>query len=335
MVNFAWPLDAVSGSPLNTGRRLRQTQMAPLLGGATAVRPLGARSGVRPGTSTSTVTATSTLWTAGAHAGVLDVQAAAEAGPYGYAVDAAVTGGVTAANASNPRVDIVYVQLSDPSESDGTTTPGVNVLYLAGTAAATPVAPARPARSLVLAQINVPRSGGGNPTVTWVAAYTAAAGGAVDYPTKTALLADTPPLLTLGKDIQTGSLYEFHPGSPAFWSHIGGAPDVGGWTPQGIYVPNDASRPPRAYSQSGRIFTEGSIGSNISATFVAGEEYAMGKFPDVYGIKTARNFFVDNNATRMTVRVYPDGTVSFRPTATFSGVLNLSLDGLTWVDKRF
>jgi hypothetical protein len=177
MVNFAWPLDAVSGSPLNTGRRLRQTQVAPLLSGATAARPLGARSGVRPGTSVATVTATATTWSCGPHAGVLDVQAAAEAGPYGYAVDAAVTGSVTAANASNPRTDIIYVQLSDPAEGDGTTTPGITVAYLAGTAAASPVTPSAPARSMILARINVPRSGSGNPTVTWVAPYVVAAGG--------------------------------------------------------------------------------------------------------------------------------------------------------------
>lgn len=188
-----WPADAVSGAPLYSGRMLRQSLVAPLLAGATSARPLGARSGVRPGTSASTVTATSTTWTCLPHAGVLDPQTAVEAGPYGYAVDAAVTGSVTAANATNPRVDIVYVQLSDPAEGDGTSAPGVTVAYLAGTAAATPAAPTTPARSMVLAQISVPASGGGSPSVTWVAPRTAAAGGiipcasAADFATATAL----------------------------------------------------------------------------------------------------------------------------------------------------
>lgn len=187
MVNRSWPLDAVSGAPVYSGRALRQTQVAPFVGGATAGRPLGGRSGIRPGTSTALVTATSTVWTVGAHAGVLDVQAAAEAGPYGYAVDASVTGAVTAANASNPRVDIVYVQLADPAESDGTTTPGITVGYLAGTAAAVPVAPSAPARSLVLSQINVPKSGGGSPSVSFTAPYTVAAGGTLPVDTVTNL----------------------------------------------------------------------------------------------------------------------------------------------------
>lgn len=175
MANRVWPVNAQSGAPEYSGRMLRQASIAPLIGGATAARPLGARSGVRPGTPTSTVTATSTLWTVKAHAGILDLHAAAEAGPYGYAIDTAVTGSVTAASASIARVDIVWVRIDDPSESDGSSAPGVVVGYTAGTVAATP--PATPARSMVLAWINVPIAGGGAPSVTWKAPYAVAPGG--------------------------------------------------------------------------------------------------------------------------------------------------------------
>lgn len=185
MANRVWPVDAVAGSPLYSGRMLRQALMAPLAGGATAARPLGGRSGVRPGTPTNTVTATSTLWTVKPHAGMLDLETAAEAGVYGYAIDANVTGAVTAANATNPRVDIVYVQLDDPAESDGSSAPAVTPKYLAGTAAASPAPPITPARSMVLAQINVPASGGGAPSVTWVAPYAVAAGGIIPVRTTT------------------------------------------------------------------------------------------------------------------------------------------------------
>lgn len=176
MVDRIGPVDAASGAPQFSGRWERQVR-SPYLGGATAVRPLGARSGVRPGTSTTTVSATSTTWSCGSFAGVIDGEPAAEAGAYTFAFDAAASGTLTAANASNPRVDIVYVQVDDPSESDGTSVPAVRRGYLAGVAAATPVAPAAPARSFVVAQINVPVAGGGNPTVTWVAPYAVAAGG--------------------------------------------------------------------------------------------------------------------------------------------------------------
>lgn len=168
MAVVCFPLDAVSGAPQYTGEMLRQA-LSVLAGPAPSTRPVGSISGVRPGTLPSTVTASSTTWTVLPHSGILDVETAATAGPYLYAVGANVTGSVTAANATNPRVDIVYVQLSDPAEGDGTSVPQVSVLYLAGTAAATPSAPATPARSMVLAQINVPKSGGGSPSVTWVA----------------------------------------------------------------------------------------------------------------------------------------------------------------------
>jgi hypothetical protein len=178
MANRLWPADAISGAPAYSGRALRQTQ-SPFTAGATPARPLGARSGVRPGTSTATVTATATAWTCGPHAGLLDVETAAEAGPYTYAVDTSVTGAITASNASNPRVDLIYVQVTDAAE-DGAA-PGqpavVTVGYLAGTASASPVAPALPARSIGLARINVPKTGGGNPTVQWIAPYAVGAGG--------------------------------------------------------------------------------------------------------------------------------------------------------------
>jgi len=131
-------------------------------------RPLGALSGVRAGTPTSTVSATSTTWACAPHAGILDVQVAAEAGAYSYSVDAAVSGTLTPADATYPRTDIVYVQVSDPAE-DGSAAPAVAVGYLAGSPSQTPQPKAAPARSLVLAQINVPKAGGGAPSITWTA----------------------------------------------------------------------------------------------------------------------------------------------------------------------
>ena len=175
MAIIVWPVDAIATVPTNTGRMLRQT-LAPLLAGATAARPLGARSGVRPGTSATTVTATSTTWTMGLHAGILDLESSGLAGPYAYAVNVAETGAVTAAHATLARVDIVWVRLDDPAESDGSAAPVVVAGYTVGTAASTPAAPATPARCMVLATIQVPASGGGSPTVIWVAPYTVAAG---------------------------------------------------------------------------------------------------------------------------------------------------------------
>jgi hypothetical protein len=179
---YVWPADAVTGAPSYTGRKLRQL-LGGLLIGKTSSRPLGGRSGVWPGTSTTTVTISAGNWQVGAHAGALDLETAAEAGPYFYSSDDSpfVGTGVTAADATNSRIDIVYVQLSDPAESDGTSTPGVAFGYLAGSPGSG-VPPTTPARSLVLAWLNVPNVAGGgvgSATVTWKAPYTAAAGGTI------------------------------------------------------------------------------------------------------------------------------------------------------------
>lgn len=171
-----WPFDAVSSAPNYTGEMLRQTTGG-VFGGKTAARPLGARSGVWPGTSTSVVSISGTTVTVGSHGGVLDLEASATAGPYVYAVAVAPTLTINAANATNPRIDLISLQLSDPAEGDGTSVPSVVAVYTAGTAASIPAPPAAPARSLTLAQVNVPHSGGGAATITFAAPYAVAAGG--------------------------------------------------------------------------------------------------------------------------------------------------------------
>jgi len=168
MAIVVYPVDAVTGAPSYTGRSLRQT-MSVFLPGATTANPFAVTSAIRRGTSPTTVTATSTTWTVGLHAGVLNLESAIESGPYAYSVNTAQTGAVTAAHATLPRVDIVWVRIDDPAESDGSSVPAVVAGYTAGTANASPVAPATPARCMVLAQLNVPASGGGAPTVVWKA----------------------------------------------------------------------------------------------------------------------------------------------------------------------
>ena len=180
MTVACYPLDAVTGAPSYTGRMLRETISA-LVGGASTARPLGALSGVRPGTPSTTVALSGFNWTCEPHSGILDVQAAAEAGPYFYAVTADETGTVNAAHASLVRTDLIVVTLSDPAESDGSSVPEADIVYAPGTAGGG--TPATPARSMVLARINVPQSGGGSPTVTWVAPTLFAAGARPSRPT--------------------------------------------------------------------------------------------------------------------------------------------------------
>lgn len=278
MVTRVFAADAIGGAPVYSGRALRQLQ-SPFTAGATPSRPLGARSGVRPGTATTTVTATATTWSVGAHAGILDVQTAAEAGPYAFAVDAAVTGAMTAANATNPRTDIIYDQLNDNAEdSTGSVAASVTPKYLAGAAQADAPVPATPARSIVLARINVPRSGAGNPSVTWVAPYAASAGGMLPVYNQTErdALTKTEPLLIWRLDkhwaeFWNGSGWEVigtHAERDTFVPYNSGAYIGGGQTIRSVTI--DASPQPQRvqWGVDGLVspLTEGRIGIGVATT---------------------------------------------------------------------
>lgn len=183
MVDRIGPVDAVSNAPSYNGRWERQLRSVHQAMGSTG-RPLGVRTGVRPGTPATTVTATSTTWTCQPFAGEADVEAAAEASGYPFSFDAVKTGAMTPADGTNPRIDILYVQIDDPAEGDGSSAPAVSLVYKAGVANASPTAPSPTVtRAFVIAQFNVPKSGSGSPTVTWVAPYTAGAGGIVPFNT--------------------------------------------------------------------------------------------------------------------------------------------------------
>jgi hypothetical protein len=173
MVDTIHPVDAIANVPAFNGRQLRQVN-AIAFAGATAARPLGGRSGVRPGTSATTVTATATTWTCGPLAGVADVETASEAGMVSFALDAVATGSISAASASIARQDLVYVQIDIPVE-DGSAAPVVTRKYIAGTVASTDP-PLPVSRAFAIARINVPIAGGGAPTVTWIAPSLQAAG---------------------------------------------------------------------------------------------------------------------------------------------------------------
>lgn len=156
-----------------TAQQERQARAAGHGGGSG--RQLGGRSGFRIGTPSTVLSATSTTWTLGACAAMIDPGAAATQGMYGWANDANITGAVTAADATYARKDIVYILVNDSTAGDGSGAVNANPVYLAGTASASPVAPTVPPRGFLVGTITVPQSGGGSPTVarnpaTYVAA---------------------------------------------------------------------------------------------------------------------------------------------------------------------
>ena len=209
MTITTWPVDAVSGEPLYSGRKLRQTTVSLHAAMGAASRPLGARSGIRPGTPDSIFTVSGNSWSVGLHAAVIDAVPAGEAGAYGYANDAVVTGTIDAAHASLTRWDLVYAELSDPAESAGTGAPRVEIKYLAGQADETPSNgfPATPARSFPLMRVVRPMNGGGNATAVPIAPFSAAAGGLVPFRSEAELRDWGAPNGTQAVALDTGNLF--------------------------------------------------------------------------------------------------------------------------------
>lgn len=180
---------APDGVPVSA-QRFRQANAA-LYGGGSG-RRLGGRSGFRVDTPSNVLTATSTTWTLGPCAAQIDPGATTHQGMYGWSSDANVTGPVTAADATNPRKDIVYIQINDSTAGDGSGAVNADVKYLAGTPGTSPSAPTLPARSFLVGTISVPVAGGGSPTVVLNPARFAAAGGTLPVSSQTEMSALTP-----------------------------------------------------------------------------------------------------------------------------------------------
>ena len=146
--------------------------------GGGAGRRVGGRSGFRVDTPSDLLAVSTTAWSVKPCAAMIDPGAATNQGMYGWSTDVNVTGTPTPPDATNPRKDIYYIQVSDYTAGDGTSgTPSAPVLYLAGTPSATPVAPTLPPRSLLIGTATVPQVGGGSPTVVINPARYVAAGG--------------------------------------------------------------------------------------------------------------------------------------------------------------
>jgi hypothetical protein len=175
-------INASGGAPAYSAAELRR-----LLALATAYngRNLGGTPGVRPGGNQLNVSlAGSTITVETGLALVEDSGFTSTRGPYWVAVETAATLDLDAADATNPRKDIVYLRVYDDDEDSSGDRQAIPE-YLAGTAAPSPAEPSLPDGSIKLATIDVPASGGGSPVVTMNFAYTVANGGILPVRTTT------------------------------------------------------------------------------------------------------------------------------------------------------
>lgn len=168
------PFDPVWDDSLSyTGQELRRADLMMVMANGSA---LGARSGIRPGAPGLTTTLSGS--TINVSAGAAAIYQSGQ-GVYRAAMTSAWTGTLSAADATYTRIDLVYLRVWD-TDVDASGLRQADVVYLPGTASATPVAPT-PAGTQIyiqLATITVPPSGGGAASVsTAVRPYTVAPGG--------------------------------------------------------------------------------------------------------------------------------------------------------------
>lgn len=305
-----------------TAQQERQAKAAQHGGGSG--RQLGGRSGFRVGTPSTVLTATSATWTLGACSAMLDPGASTHQGMYGWASDANVTGTVTAADATNPRKDIVYIQVNDSSAGDGSGATTAPVLYLAGTPGVTPAAPTLPARSFLVGTISVPIAGGGSPTVVLNPARFVAAGGILPVSTdgEATALSQSPGLtvsysdgLTATSDgtsfvERTESILLTPPDTG--WTVVGGL--VKTRTHGGLTQVNISARVTRTVS--GGSFPIGAGFTTLLTSFIPAN-WRPGVVTD---LRTVVNDGAAAGQTEPVVRVGTDGTVAMRPAQGYAAV---------------
>jgi hypothetical protein len=178
----AW-LAASGGSPSYDATELRviDTMYATYDG-----NPLGGRDGRRPGGTGLNVSLSGspTNWNVAPGVACVSGITSGVLGVYVVPVTATESGALDAADATFPRKDILVLQVSDTEAGDALAFASVN--YIPGTPSATPSSPSVPARSLLLATIDVPKTGSGSPAVTQNLKYTVASGGVLPTATRPA-----------------------------------------------------------------------------------------------------------------------------------------------------
>jgi hypothetical protein len=167
-------INASAGAPAYAANELRRA-MAVLFTQSGEPDRFGAREGVHPagsaGVTVSGMTVTVQHLKAVVYPGLTTLS-----GPYIVQLQSG-THAVTAADATNPRKDIVALQIQDHDE-DSSGQRRAQSVYVAGTPAPSPVEPALPANSFRLATVDVP-AGSTTPSLTYNAPLTVAAGGIV------------------------------------------------------------------------------------------------------------------------------------------------------------
>lgn len=170
-------INASAGAPAYTAAEWRRAIAANFSPKGTAgSTPFGSSEGPRLGYGANLVALAGSTITVKAHAGVISPDLSLTQGGYLYQLPGDSTFTLAAAHATLVRNDLVTIRLDDHDE-DGSGQRQAIPDYVQGTPGAG--VPALPARSVELARINVPASGGGAASVTERNRWSASAGGIV------------------------------------------------------------------------------------------------------------------------------------------------------------
>jgi len=216
-------INASSGAPAYAANELRRA-FAALLYKGVADR-FGARQGVHPAGANAVSIAGMTVTVQHLN-GVVYPGLTSLAGPYVVQLQTG-THAVPTADATNPRKDIVCLQVQDNDE-DSSGFRRVQSVYVQGTPAGSPVEPAVPSGAFRMATVDVP-AGSTTPTLTYNAPFTVAAGGILPVRTDAELLATAGGLYDgAARWRQDTDAFEVHNGGSA-WETVGSAKGYQYW----------------------------------------------------------------------------------------------------------
>lgn len=229
----------------------------------------------------------------------------------------------------------VYAKHDDTDAGDGDSLPVLGVVT--GAAAASPVEAALPAGATKLASVLIPSTATSTQSagvvITNTYQMTAYAGGVVPFRLLTELKAWTTAQdgqLAYAND--AGSLWEYIASATTpDWYHVGGKPQIGAFTPSGIYTAGTPT--PQAVYEAGKVSLEGKVGSS-SASFVAGTSYAIGSIPAAFAPPANIEYAVGSNLTALGyITVTTTGAITLYLNTSFTGTLNLTIAGASWKVK--
>ena len=258
-------------------------------------------------------------------------------GAYLLAVDAVTSaeGNVGVADATNPRLDRLVLEVLDSDSSAGGTDRKGRLRLIPGLAAAIPSLPALPATALHIAQVLVPKSPNGasvTPVVTVDPQFTAAAGAPVPVRNQVDrdTIAPSPGMLALRLDTGGTDFVVGRASANSWVSSVKGLDGSAGWGVVGSIATSRIGPGTLEHQltlkliRTGGDFVVGNTGGYVGVTSAIIPDGA--RPTDVVDVPVSYVSSAKSWGGNAILRITPSGTVSILPVAPTTS-LNISKDG--------